>query len=217
VVLGGDRRLDKEEFMTNGKRGILVMFVAVACLLAARSPCAAGANACAKNTTGKLKRITDDAFPAPSCNPLSETAVALGAEGPVGPQGPIGPSDAYAHERPLGDVGLPLALSGTGWTTVGSLSLPAGSYVATASLYMVNSAATDGIGYCLLLVGDRNAQVLDTMPPGSAVTQALTVVSTLTAPGTAELSCRNNNPFGGALAIETLNLNAIKVGTLTLQ
>ena len=100
--------------------------------------------------------------------------------------------------------------------TIAALTLPAGSYVVTASLYFTNDSPDAGIAYCTLLVGDRNAQVIDLEAGGQAVSQALTVASELSSSGNVMLRCKNNGSAGN-LSIQTFNLNAIKVGTLTFQ
>jgi hypothetical protein len=131
--------------------------------------------------------------------------------------------DAFASFRELGDPRGSIALPRGTFVTVGSLDLPTGSYVVTASLFFTNDSDTDqALAYCLLLIGGRNAQALETVPPrlggvGSAVSQALTVADQLFASGSVTLGCTNNNSLGGDLSISTFNINAIKVGTLTFQ
>jgi hypothetical protein len=144
--------------------------------------------------------------------------LAISTISPAQAQGPPGATTAFATFKELGDPGLPITVpAGGAFVTIGTLKLPPGSYVVTASLYLTNGSGSPGIGYCTVQIGDRNAQVIDTLPVGEAVSQALTVAAPLSAAGMAELKCTNNVLIGGNLSLETFNLNAIKVSALTFQ
>jgi hypothetical protein len=177
-------------------------------------------NGCSSNRTDKVRSTSVFANAIPVCK-ATETQRTwnqigpAGQDGQQGPSGPRGPSDAFSQYREVGDARGPISVPMSG-VTVGTLSLPAGSYVLAASLDFTNDSPDAGIAYCLLLVGDRNAQVLDSEAGHQAVSQALTVASALSTAGTATLTCKNNGS-GGNLSIETFNLNAIAVGTLTFQ
>jgi hypothetical protein len=123
---------------------------------------------------------------------------------------------AFSRYQEVGDAKGPIPVPTSAFVTIGSLALPAGSYVVTASLYFTNDSPDPGIAYCTLLVGDRNAQALNSEPAGQAVSQALTVASQLSTRGIATLKCRNNG-VGGNLSVETFNLNAVQVLTLMFQ
>ncbi len=123
---------------------------------------------------------------------------------------------AFSRYQEVGDARGPIPVPISSFVTVGALSLPAGNYVVTASLYFTNDSPDPGIAYCTLLVGDRNAQAIDSEPAGQAVSQALTVASQLSARGTAMLKCRNNG-VGGNLSVQTFNLNAVQVVSLMFQ
>jgi hypothetical protein len=123
---------------------------------------------------------------------------------------------ALSRYQEVGDAMGPISVPTSSVVTIGTLALPAGSYVVTASLYFMNDSPDPGIAYCTLLVGDRNAQVIDSEPAGQAVSQALTVAANLSTPGLAMLKCSNNGD-GGNLSIQTFNLNAVRVGMLKFQ
>ena len=172
-------------------------------------------HSCVNNESGEVRIVNASV----SCRG-NETALDWNITGPTGPQGPS--TDAFATFQELGDSRGPISVPPATFVTVGSLNLPAGSYVVTASLFFVNDSMNPNpaIAYCLLLIGSRNAQTEDTVPPpgarvGAAVSQALTVADQLVGPGIATLRCTNNG-FGN-LSIATFNINAIKLGTLTFQ
>ncbi len=123
---------------------------------------------------------------------------------------------AFSRYQEVGDAKGPIPVPTTSFVTIGTLALPAGNYVVTASLYFTNDSPDAGIASCTLLVGDRNAQVFDSEPAGQAVSQALTVAAQLSTQGIATLRCRNNGG-GGNLAVQTYNLNAVRVVSLTFQ
>jgi hypothetical protein len=123
---------------------------------------------------------------------------------------------AFSRYQEVGDAKGTIPVPTSSFVTIGSLALPAGNYVVTASVYLTNDSPDPGIAYCMLIVGDRNAQVIDSAPAGQAVSQALTVASQLSSRGLAALKCRNNG-VSGNLSIQTFNLNAIEVVSLTFQ
>lgn len=125
-------------------------------------------------------------------------------------------NSAFSRYQEVGDAKGPIPVPTSSFVTIGILALPAGNYVITASLYFTNDSPDPGIAYCMLIVGDRNAQVIDSAPAGQAVSQALTVATKLSSRGIAALKCRNNG-VSGNLSVQTFNLNAIRVQTLTFQ
>ncbi|HZR81988.1 MAG TPA: hypothetical protein VFD92_12895 [Candidatus Binatia bacterium] len=178
--------------------------------------------ACSSDRTQRL-RPTSIVTNGPAACHSSETARTwreTGPAGPPGPQGPAGPSDAFATSVEIGDPRAPIAIPSGPATTVATLNLPSGSYVATASLYFTNGSVDSAIAYCMLLIRDgihdHNAQVIDSEGGGQAVSQALTTAASLPSGGTASLICVNNGPTGN-LAIQTYNLTATKVGALSFQ
>ncbi len=110
---------------------------------------------------------------------------------------------------------------GPSFVTVASLSVPAGSYVAEATLALENLSGTitapilcsfGDITYVMALqpfVGGINI---------SAGTLAMHTAVTMTAPGSIELQCVNNTGQSTATAtIRAARLTAIEVGSLTAQ
>ena len=214
--------------------GILTLVLAGGVVVAVASiPDALGIfHGCYAKTTGALRVVSD----ARQCI-RTETAIQWnqqgqpgqpGPQGPAGPQGPQGPqglqgppgssssTDAFATYRELGDARGPISADQNG-VTVAVLNLPAGSYVASASLYATNQTGSSGILYCLLIINnERNAQAITTLQPGQAASQALTVADTLNAPAQIRLFCNNNVLGGTGLDIETFNLTAIRTGTLSI-
>jgi hypothetical protein len=168
--------------------------------------------ACSNNSTEKIRSSSVFVNDTPRCSSKETLRSWTTAAGPAGPPGP---SDAYSTSIQIGDPRAPIAVPSSG-ITVGSLSLPPGNYVASASLYFTNDSADPGIALCLLAVNDRNVQSADSEDGEHAISQALTVAAQLPAGGTATLICRNNGASGN-LAIQTFSLNAIRVGSLTIQ
>ena len=201
--------------MRAGIRAVAIACVSFACTVHAGDVF----NACKSNKNSKVRAASIIAD-GPSLCRSTETAVTWSETGPVGPQGPAGPSGAFATSKVIGSDGLPISIP-TSFVTLGTLNLPAGSYVATASLYLTNRSGSPGIALCGLFVQEgatavANAQVADAIADQGAVSQAPTVAATLTAAGTVELGC-TNNAASGTLEVQTFNLNAIKVGSLTAQ
>lgn len=143
---------------------------------------------------------------------------AQGLVGATGPQGPAGSasSEVFARHQGLGDARGEILVPRGGATTVATIELAPGNYVVSASLYWYNDSATTGLAYCLLIVGGRSAQSINTLAGGEATGQALTLATEV--PGAGASSVRfvcTNNGLGGNLKIETYSLWAMKVGSLT--
>lgn len=126
------------------------------------------------------------------------------------------PVSGISLYREVGDARGPIAVPTSMFATIGNLVLSEGNYVVTASLYLTNDSPDPAIAYCTLLLGDRNAQAVDSVPAGQAVSQALTVASHLSSRGSAKLKCRNNG-VSGNLSVQTFNINSIRVVNLTFQ
>lgn len=139
---------------------------------------------------------------------------------------------AYSTSKELGSPGLPIAVPKGSFKLIGTLRLPPGHYVATASHYLQNTGpsggpgqqSSPGVAYCLLvlsLVGAppapvANAQAMDILKGDEVVSQALTVAGTLSTDGAASVLCTNNGS-NGTLQVNTFNLNAIRVTDLMIQ
>jgi hypothetical protein len=141
-------------------------------------------------------------------------------QGPVGltgPQGPAGSIEVWAKYQEVGDARGPIAVPrAPGFIDVAILDLAPANYVVNASLYFYNDSASAGLAYCLLIVGGRNSQAINTLPAGEATSQSLTVTSQVPGAGaaTARLVCKNNG-LGGNLFIGAYTMNAMKVGSVT--
>lgn len=155
---------------------------------------------------------------APGANGAQGPTGAQGPAGPTGPQGPAGSStEVWAKYQEVGDARGPIAVPrAPGFVDVAILDLAPANYVVNASLYFYNDSASTGLAYCLLIVGGRNAQAINTLPAGEATSQSLTVTSTVPGAGapTARLVCKNNG-LGGNLYIGAYTMNAMKVGSVT--
>lgn len=161
-----------------------------------------------------------------------------GAVGPAGPAGPVGPAGAVGPQGPVGpsDVFQKAVASGN-WgpaatTTLATLNLPAGNY----------SLAAKGTFSLILPPGGNNSvKRLDctlqgpqgTVDQSSATLQyqitagideerivvPLAGVISLAAPANVSLVCTDSNlsPVAFAVQYEHVRLQAIRVGTLTVQ
>jgi hypothetical protein len=133
-----------------------------------------------------------------------------GAAGHDGAAGARGPSDVYqASDGPAVDWT-------SSFTTQRSLSLPAGTFVVTATgVANSNGSAMESVD-CQLLVGGTNVDQARDLFLGANVTPAeklpisLTGAITLAAPGPAELQCEST----GIGNVVSASITAIEVGTL---
>jgi Collagen triple helix repeat (20 copies) len=144
-----------------------------------------------------------------------------GQTGPQGPQGPRGndgqrgPSAGYQAFR---DVVGPLSTSEA--PTVGSLALPAGSYLATAKLWVVNEGAERHRVFCRLVndeTSDSDETEVTVDPEADTwfgrATIVLEAASTLPSSGTWMVKCGS---IGGSIAGYNLKIQAVQVGSLTI-
>jgi hypothetical protein len=150
-----------------------------------------------------------------------------GQQGPVGPAGPTGPQGPKGNDGPRGpsagyqafrDVLGPLSTSEA--ATVGSLALPAGSYLATAKLWVVNEGAGRRRVFCRLVndqTSDSDETEVTVDPEADTWFGRASVVlqasSTLVSSGTWMVKCGSTT--GGSVAGYNLKIQAIQVGSLT--
>lgn len=134
-----------------------------------------------------------------------------GLQGIQGVQGKRGPSAAFAGSRPGA------AFTGTG--SLGSLSVPAGSYVIAASTWAWNITSPGGATVlidCTLTAGsdtdEVRAELAKLDDPGDAQSLAFNVAHTFSAAGTIQLSC---NDFSQNVNYTNVRITAIQVGSLT--
>jgi hypothetical protein len=148
-----------------------------------------------------------------------------GAAGPVGPSGAKGDPGAAGRDGAAGARGPsdvyqasdgPAVDWTSSFTTQRSLSLPAGTFVVTATgVANSNGSAMESVD-CQLLVGGTNVDQARDLFLGANVTPAeklpisLTGAITLAAPGPAELQCEST----GIGNVVSASITAIEVGTL---
>jgi hypothetical protein len=139
-----------------------------------------------------------------------------GQDGQDGGQGARGPSDGYISRNNTGGS----SMVGTTPGTVGTLSLPAGSYIVTANTRDQNGSTTTDVDMtCTLTVGSstdvKNFALGHTATDNYALVP-LTTGATLAASGSATVSCVQN---GGTASTtdSTTQIAAVKVETLTTQ
>jgi hypothetical protein len=145
-----------------------------------------------------------------------------GATGDTGPQGPRGPSDAYVtFKQDAGRVGR------DGAFIAGFTSLPAGKYLMSASMMVINgnsSPSTTQID-CSLTGSPITAtqsptysELLEprTLPDNDVVENiSFTVPLEFESDRTIRLYCFS--PFGGEVLISSISVTALRVETLTRQ
>lgn len=149
-----------------------------------------------------------------------------GAQGPVGPVGPAGTTDVYVK-----DIGSVDPLGTDPFDAVGSLDLPAGTYMITARANFYNQGGTDGPRPgCSIYLGagvnlfndeflDGGIDELGANSVGSwgiFHTQTLVGVGTLATPGKASLSCHQVGANADVSASGVL-IYAVPVGTVHVQ
>lgn len=148
----------------------------------------------------------------------------IGPKGPQGEQGPPGPagaSDGYLAEgfaSPLPD----------GFGTITSLSVPAGSFIVSASMSVsIGPDADETFFTCFLQFEDddgssRGAEAiadLEAGGPNARRSLAMTDGGSLSSDGTIELKCQDVTSDAGTSGGSVLlgHLTAVEVGTLTEQ
>jgi hypothetical protein len=168
---------------------------------------------CRNNRTGVL-RVVDSA--SQQCT-SKESPLNWNQTGPVGP---AGPSDGYFTR--VGTVRQ--SFSTTDYSTVGSLNLPAGSYVVWAkarvsgpTLRNMDCELHDGTTQIDRVVVVAPSGTIDTEVEPSGEVIALNVGTTLNASGAVGMRCRDNR--NGDIAdgegyVFHITMSAIRVGTL---
>jgi hypothetical protein len=134
-----------------------------------------------------------------------------GPQGATGPEGPAGPSQAFT--RTIQDATLP-----PNFTSIASLSVPAGHYVVSASLMIFNSSSTGGAAVRCSFDQLVYGLSLDPFVSGNIASGTLALHEALDLPvaGAIDLTCQNNalNPNA---RVGVGRLSAIKIGGLTVQ
>ena len=133
-----------------------------------------------------------------------------GEKGQKGDTGPEGPSDAYVDST---IAGAPLTESGAEF---GELTVPAGSYILSATARLISTGAGSSNALCLILnrSGGNGAQMnvnLNGMNDRKIIPMAF--AQTVESPATFSIQC--SLAFGGGtVSADEMNLSAIKVGEL---
>lgn len=133
-----------------------------------------------------------------------------GGVGPAGVQGERGPSDAYASDTPYSSAGIAMALT---FTFLDTVTLPAGSYVANASVVLTNEGALSS-GLVCDLVGVTSNRATATVAAGASSTIPLQAAFT-TAGGVLRLRCSLIG--GGTIKVNASSVHAVQVDALHQQ
>ena len=137
----------------------------------------------------------------------------LARKGVPGPTGPQGPSNGYF----TAEDGILVDLPGNGnELIVASLDLPAGSYLLSASVSLVDTASTNlQSGYCVI----NSTFALGYIDWGlnSAGTFPLVGGIELAAPATVTLGCAHTAGTADPVQVNSYGFTALQVATLTTQ
>jgi len=131
-----------------------------------------------------------------------------GPAGPTGATGPVGPSNAFSVFNDN------VTLLTTTSKTVLTLSVPAGSYTASAKAIVFHTAGAGTTATCILAGGGQFDYALAT-PYDSAASYAMLtnqIVFTTVAPSNVTLSCYSN---GGTNYVTWKKVTAIQVGSVS--
>ena len=145
----------------------------------------------------------------------------IGATGPTGATGPPGPP-AASNGFATAQQGLQLALpSDRNETTIATLTLPAGSYILSASVsFFLSSGSGPQAGYCIFDGPDTAFGYIDWgVSEAGASTPGLVGSVQLDVEGQVTLGCAHTE---GDLPVDVVSVNsfgftAIQIGTLTIQ
>jgi hypothetical protein len=141
---------------------------------------------------------------------------AKGQRGPKGPGGPAGPSDAYQQAVSS------LMITASDLTNIAALSLPAGSYVITATQKVHNESDTNTAPVnCLLdlgqTIGDSYSIQLQAFTSAgfSTTTMSVTKAGTFAVTTKVVWRCQDNGtPDSDSITVSNVHLVAIEVGAL---
>jgi hypothetical protein len=149
----------------------------------------------------------------------SQRSKLVGKQGPRGAQGlkgDIGPSTAYHSTFDYLPAGT--ALPGSGFTTLHTLNLPAGSYLVIATADVSNHGTGENGAVCDLdsSTGDNTRVAAEGLTDVHTDLTA-TLTTTLTTAGSVRLDCGGNIAVGGDERRHQSSLSAIKVGGVATQ
>jgi hypothetical protein len=140
---------------------------------------------------------------------------APGPEGPEGPQGATGPSNGYVTAA----QGILVTLPANGdEEIIASLDLPAGDYVLSASVSLVDTASdAQQAGYCIFNSTDGFSFGYIDWGLSTAGTFPLVGGVQLGAPATVTVGCAHTEGNADPVQVNSYGFTAVLVGTLTSQ
>jgi hypothetical protein len=133
---------------------------------------------------------------------------ATGATGSQGQQGQRGPSDGWANRRGF-DVPMPIAF-GSENPVMALQTLPAGQFLLSGYVDVINPSSAPASGYCFLDGFNRNAVYYD-LPPGGRINLPLAASHSAGAPWDYGIYCLGGS---GSAAVESGFASAVQVETL---
>ena len=199
--------------MNDSKISITLAATALAVALFAATPVgqAAGRFALAKNSVGTAQ-LKKSAVTGPKVKNGSLMAADFKAgqlpAGPQGPKGDPGPSDAFVVAA--GSQSQGILMPKQQWTTLKSITLPAGNYVLIGRTGLYSGTPSESVR-CRFEPSGTHVDTTPTLPAFSEVEMSLNDTLTLTAPTSVDLRCVTF--FGIAHAYGPV-ITAIKVGSV---
>jgi hypothetical protein len=157
-----------------------------------------------------------------------------GPEGPEGPAGPAGETGAAGPQGPAGadgtgpawlDIGEPTVYTASDTHTLATVTLPAGTYLLSAQVYVTNGASSNSVSFltCTYEAALPNA-VLSAQPPvikepesnlrDDVVTLTTAALSVESAEAPISVRCASTN-YGNGMTM-TATLLATRVSALTV-
>src|SRR5262245_55203737 len=199
--------------MKDSKISIILAATALVVALFAATPVgqAAGRFALGKNSVGTAQ-LKKSAVTGPKVKNGSLMAadfkagqLPAGPKGDPGAQGPIGPSDAFvASSQP--SIMMPYRE----WTTLKSITLPAGNYVLIGRAVLFSSSQTESLR-CRFEPSGTHVDTTPGAPAGLEVGMVLNDTLALSAPTTVDLRCVT---FYGLASASGRVITAIRVGSV---
>jgi hypothetical protein len=153
---------------------------------------------------------TGPAGPAGAAGPAGPA----GAAGPAGPPGPAGTSVVYLAEGPTG--GVPINAASNAPVVAQSLSLPAGVYGVTASVWLTNTDSSNAARVWCRLAPNPNQRagaMFVNLAPGQNESMSLVEAYPAQAPFTAQVQCWTDSLGVGQPVASDARMEAIKVSS----
>jgi hypothetical protein len=204
---------------------VMAVVVSLVCLVGTSVASAHSTHAAASTTKGKKG-------PRGKQGPKGATGAtgakgATGANGATGPQGAPGPQGQKGNTGDRGPSNGYLSFKDsvgaipTTTTAIGSLSLPAGSYLVSAKLWAYNSGTARNYLPCQLVnneTADFDESIITLEPIGTTSyfgrgVQSLMAAATFTTPGTWTVQCSAGS---AGINASDLKIQAVEVGSLSV-